>query len=192
MGRDTLSAIPATVVQNTTVAWYVDAGEFPVADGWTLTYEFRGSTSLTVTCTTSGEQYLATITPAQSAALTVGDDYWWALYAHKGSGATLERYEVDRGRLSVERTLGATLATYDGRSHAKIVLDAIEAVIQGKASKDQKDVMVGDRRIARLLPAEIEQWRAFYRSEYEREKAAEDIAAGRPHRNLVLTEFKSA
>jgi len=192
MAPAALDAIPATVTQNTTVSWYRDAGDFPTADGWTFTYEFRGSTSLTIVCSVSDGRYLASITPAQTAALTVGDDYWWGLYAHKGTGLTLERYEVDRGRLTVARTLGATLVTYDGRSHAKIVLDAIEALIQGKATKDQLDVTVGDRRITRLSPEDIEKWRAFYRSEYEREKAAEDIAAGRAHRNLVLTEFKQA
>ena len=192
MAPAALDAIPETVTQNTTVSWYRDAGDFPVSEGWTFTYEFRGSTSLTITCTTSGDRYLATITPAQTAALTVGDDYWWALYVHKGTGLTLERYEVDRGRLTVKRTLGATLATYDGRSHAKLVLDAIEAVIQGKATKDQLSVTVGDRTIARMSPTDIEHWREFYRAEYAREVAEEDLAAGREHRSSVRLEFKQA
>ena len=74
--------------------------------------------------------------------------------------------------------LGTVLGGFDGRSHVKIVLDALEAVIQNKATKDHLKVTIGTRTIEQMSPQDIETWRAQYQAEYARELQAERTAKG--------------
>jgi hypothetical protein len=58
------------------------------------------------------------------------------------------------------------------------VLDALEAVIEGKATSDQLSYSIAGRSISKMSPAEILQWRDLYKTEYQREMDAEKISQG--------------
>ena len=73
-------------------------------------------------------------------------------------------------------------ATQDTRSHAEKVLDALEALIEGRASKDVNSYSIAGRSLTRMSPAELIEWRDRYRRE-----VAVQRAAGLPNRGRKIT-----
>ena len=87
---------------------------------------------------------------------------------------TTEIYTVDTGSLTIQPNLAA-LSTFDGRSHAKVMVEAIEAAIQGRASSVQLRMAINNRSIEYLSPTELIKWLSFYRAEVAKEAQAETI-----------------
>ncbi len=191
MAREPLDALPDTIAVGETVSWYTDPAEFPTTESWSLTYSFRGPTSLTVTCTVSGSQYLATITAAAANDLQRGT-YWWDQWAAKGTGGTLERYRVASGQLAVVDRLAVETGPYDGRTHAQRVLAAIEDTILGKASRDQSTLTLGGIQIGRLAPEQLTKWRTLYKGEVAAELAAARVERGESSHQNVGVRFTEA
>ena len=63
--------------------------------------------------------------------------------------------------------------TADPRSHAKITLDAVEAVIEGRATKDQENYSIAGRSACRTPVADLLSLRDYYRTEFLREQRVE-------------------
>jgi len=160
---------PVEFTNGETVQWYRnDLTDYP-ADTWTLTYNFRGASSQDVVAAASGTSFLITITATESAAFTAGD-YWWQAFVTSGA----ERYQVDTGNLTVNPDLAAVdTDTYDGRSHVKIVFDALEAAYEGRASFTDSQVSVstehGSKAITHMTHEEISKALDDYRIRYKRE-----------------------
>lgn len=152
-----------------------DSLDFPVhvpgylaSEGWTLTYRLvprsGSAAAITFDAVADGDDYEVQVAAAVTAGWTVGD-YAWAAYVTK-SGA---RHTVDSGRVQIRPDPAAAASGTDSRSHAEIVLDAIEAVIERRATKDQEEYRIGDRMLKHTPLADL---RAM-REEYRREVAAE-------------------
>jgi len=174
---------PRTFARGDTVSWTKTLSDYP-ASTYTLTYEFRGATTKTVTASASGDDHAVTITAAQSLTWNEGD-YWWAAYATTGA----ERYEVVTGTLTVTKNFAATDAVADQRSHAKKVLDAIEATIEGRASRDQQAYTIAGRSLA-LTPIEsLLKLKQEYRAEYAKEVADEKQKRGEGSGKRILARL---
>lgn len=145
--------------------------------GYTWTYyavlEADASTKITITSTLTANEYVIEVASATTATYTAGV-YHWTGYIIKD--ATSERIALDTGTFKLlENT---ELTQTDPRSHVKIVLDALEAMIAGKATKDQRSYTIGDRSIERLSPTELLTWYKEYKTYYQQELNAERIANG--------------
>ena len=60
---------------------------------------------------------------------------------------------VDSGRTTISQNLADTNA--DLRSHAKIVLDSLEAVIENRANMDQSSMSIAGRSLSRMSVDEL-------------------------------------
>jgi len=190
MAREPFDQIPETIGIGETVQWYSAPADFPTTESWSVTYSFRGQTSFTLTCTTSGSEYLATITAAVASTMHRGT-YWWDQWAARGSGGSLERYRVASGQLEAVDRLAVETSPYDGRSHAQRVLAAIEDTILGKASRDQSTMTLGGIQIGRLSPKQLTDWRELYKGEVAAERAAERVGRGEASQANVCLTFKA-
>ena len=65
-----------------------------------------------------------------------------------------------------------------GDSHAQTVLDAIEAVIENRASLDQQSYTIAGRRLDRMPIADLLMLRDRYKAEVFKEEVEARIAAG--------------
>lgn len=187
MPHDVPQIEPLEITAGTTVKWMKSFSAHP-ASVWTLSYSLRGSTQLDVTATASGDLHEISITPVQTAALNATDadlNYWWTAFITDGT----DRFKIGEGQLVVSPDLAEIAASYDGRTHAAIVLDALEAMLTGKASKDQQSVWVGDRKIERLSPAELTEWIKVYESKVEKEKRDLERKQGRKRPRSVQARF---
>jgi hypothetical protein len=135
-----------------------------------------------VTIASSGSGWTVTVTAAVTAGWIAGD-YWYTVYAGQTSFAT--RYTAESGTLEILPSLSAQIAGYTNKSHVKTVLDAIEAVIAGRASLDQMSYTIQGRSLSKTPLPELIEFRRIYRAEYAAEKKAERVAAGLDPGNLI-------
>ena len=117
-----------------TVQWTRDFPDYKSADGWTLTYAFRGERGdgkLDLIAQPDPAGYLATISAAESNSMRAG--VWlWEAYATLGS----IRHRVSKGTTTVTPNLAVTDFSRDLRSTAKKNYDnAMEALAQFRLGK---------------------------------------------------------
>lgn len=108
--------------------WVRALADYP-APTWTLTYTLFGPTGLVrITAGASGMLHQVTLYPAVTGAYPAGR-YDWVAHVTDGT----DRHQVGEGAIQVLPDV-RTATALDGRSHARRVLDAIEATIEGRAA----------------------------------------------------------
>ena len=180
-----MPGIPETIYAGDSLSWAEPAGEYPTPT-WTMHYAVRGASALDLTSTPSGSEHGFLATAAQTSALTPGQNSWQSFVTNLAG----ERYTISTGTLTVRPNLPAQFTGFDGRSHAQKVLDAIEATMEGRATKAQAVLQINNRQIQYLKPEELIKWRSFYKAEVAREKTAEKVAQGEEPGNRILTRFR--
>ena len=126
-----------------------------------------------------------TISAAATAMYTAGSYWWQARVAKAGIVKT-----VDYGTLEIKASLSGVSTPYNGRTHAVIVLEALEAMLENKATLDQQSYAIAGRSISRMSPAEIMEWINVYRSMVLKEKREEGKRRGTTNTsNKVLVRF---
>jgi len=185
VAADIPTRFPTTVVAGDTVKYQLSLADYPAGDGWTMTTEIVGSSADlgTFTAVASGDDYLTTIAATTTAGWAAGD-YSYQIIVTLSS----ERFTVERGTVTVKPDL-ATASTLDGRTHAKTVLDAIEALLEGKATKDQASYSIAGRSLARYTFEELLVLRSKYQAEVQAETNADRIAKGLGTSAKIHTRF---
>ena len=186
---------PEEFTQGERVHWTKSLGDYLPADNWTLSYAFvKSDDQQTVTATDNGDgTHLTTITSTASANFLVGTYEWQAKVTDTSSPPVV--VQVERGHLTVKQDFSAAGVStgYDDRSHAEIVLDALEATLEGKATEDQLSYSIGtgetQRSISKLSPGELIQWHQRYKRLVEKELRAERIKKGLGHAGRVKVRF---
>jgi hypothetical protein len=183
------SEMPEEVAAGDTIEFERTFGDFDPADGWACTIEVHNATErLAAVAATAGtgEDFRFVIPKATTAAWAAGR-VDWAVYADDGT----ERHRVYWGHSTIVADL-ETVDGFDGRTHAKKVLDAIEAVIEGRATKDQQSYTIRDRALSRTPIGDLLMLRQTYLAAVEDEHRAEQIAHGKGgHRGRIRTRFRS-
>lgn len=164
--------VPSRVVAGDTIKFKLSLGDYP-ATVWSLTVELRGADgAITWTGVASGADHLVEVSAATSAAYTAGRYHWHAYVT-----ASAERYHVDRGTIEIQPNFAAAGAA-DRRTHAETALDAINAVLESRASKDQESYSIAGRTLQRTPIADLIRLQSHYRAEVERERRAERMRRG--------------
>lgn len=166
---------PITLRAGDTWQWKRSLTDYP-AGTWTLKYRFKNAAGgFEVVASADGTDHSVTVAAATSTGYAAGK-YAWIAWVEAGT----EKFTVDQGTVEVLPDLrtGAATAAQDTRSHARKVLDALEALLEGKATRDQMAYTINGRSLERLKPEEVIKWRSFYRAEVLREERAEAIASG--------------
>jgi hypothetical protein len=182
---------PSSLVLGDFWAWKRDdlADNYPVAS-YSLTFEFHedsgggGNAKFTLTAVEANSSYYIEAASSSTTSYAIGD-YIWEAYITKTSDSN--RIMVDSGRTSITANLANTTA--DLRSHAKKVLDAIEAVIENRASMDQSSMSIAGRSLSRMSVDELMTFRDRYRSEYLKEIKLARIRNGQGTGNTPKVRF---
>ena len=162
-------------------------GDYPPAS-YTATYVARitagGNTEIQVTGTTSGSDYLFTVSSATSADFVPGL-YHWQLEIVRNSDSN--RIIIDRGYFTCTPDLDANGA--DPRTHAEIMIAKIESILSGKADSDVASYSIAGRSLSKMSFRELTDARDYYRKEYQREVIAERIRKGQGTGATVQVRF---
>lgn len=137
--------------------------------GWTLTYHLTGPQVISFSATEVSSVFTVDVNSATTAGWTVGD-YTWAKIATSGT----EREALDNGTLEILAD-PTTASSGDVRTHARITLDAIEAVIETRATKDQDSYTINGRSLNRTPIPDLllmrDRYKALVIGEERRERA---------------------
>lgn len=150
-----------------TVQFTVPAGDYPVAEGWTIKWNLAGPGEVVVTASTSGDGYLVNLTATVNT-LLIGT-YRWTLTAAKGSGGTAERYTFAEGVVAVLVNPGAASAG-NQKLTDETELALLNTAIAARISGDVAEYSIGDRSLKKLELTELLAWRARLRSKIARRK----------------------
>lgn len=168
MAADIPTTEPQSVTAGDTLQWTIALPDYPASDGWTLKYNLVGAAGqIAIESTPDSDDHLVSVSPATSAVYTPGR-YRAAKYVEKGADETLERVTLGTLDMVVAPNLAGATAASDTRSHARKVLDALEALIEGRATRSDKsytiDISGSRRSIESLTVIELLEARDRYAS----------------------------
>lgn len=180
---------PIEIVVGDFIQWRrTDLGADYPNDEYTATYIARitggGSNEITLAGTAYGEDYLFTVSSADSADFSPGY-YHWQLEMVRNSDS--ERVVVDRGTFTAIVDLDVNQS--DPRTHAEIMVDKIEAVLQNRADADVANYSINGRSLVKLSIDDLLKWRDYYRAELTMEKRKERVRRGKSTGATVKVRF---
>lgn len=164
------------------------ASDYPTAD-YSLSYEFNlidGATpaNFTIGTTESGDEYI--VATSNTSSYTKGE-YNWVEYITRTSDNA--RIKLSEGFTEIQDNYATTSASV--RSHAKIVLDAVKAVIENRATMDQSSMSIAGRSLSRMSIDELFTLKDRYQAEYNKEVKQARIANGQGSGNTIKVKFGS-
>ena len=172
-------------------AWKKDnlATDYPTAD-YSLSYEFNlidGATAsnFTLTATESNDEYI--ISTSDTGSYTKGE-YNWVSYITRTSDSA--RVKIAEGYIEIQDNYATTSASV--RSHAKIVLDAVKAVIENRATMDQSSMSIAGRSLSRMSISELYELKDRAQRDYNAEVKKAAIKNGKSSGTTILTKFGSS
>ena len=139
---------------------------------YTLKYELS---TVTLAFTDDGINFLLS---SVITGITTGEYNYRLVATHKTTSA---KTTLIQGRCKV------TDLSY--KSHARKVLDAIEATLEGTATQAQSEFMVNGRSIKYFAPDQLLKLRATYKREVANEDAQDRIRSGLGSKNKILVRF---
>ncbi|MGD0587022.1 MAG: hypothetical protein ABSA86_14845 [Oryzomonas sp.] len=154
---------PISVFAGDTMTWHRNLPDYQPADGWALTYALRGPASLDITTTTDPDSPGFLVSAICSVA---AGSYYLQGSVTKGA----EIHTIYNGTLTVLPNISAIEGTYDGRSYAKQMLDAIDAYMLGNAPKNIQEMMIDGTKISRIPEDQLRKKRGFYAQKYWQEQ----------------------
>ncbi len=160
--------------------------DYPTAS-YSLSYEFNlidGATvsNFTLTASESNNEYVIESTNTTSYAK---GEYNWIAYITRSSDTA--RIKISEGFTEIQDNYATTTASV--RSHAKKVLDAIEAVIENRATMDQSSMSIAGRSLSRLTVDELMTFRDRYKTEYLKEIKKARIKNNKDSGNAIKVRF---
>lgn len=161
-------------------------GDYPVATHsaeWVARLAHGTSSEIKVAATEASTYYLFTINSTDSAAFTQGH-YHWQLEITET--ATSNRIIIDTGTLDIDFDLDDNV---DPRSHAQVMIDKIESVLQGKADADVASYSINGRSLTKMSFEDLNSARDYYRKEYAKELQKERARQGDNTGATILVRF---
>lgn len=174
--------LPAEIRAGDTLQFTRSHADYPAGAGWVLAFKLvpQSGSPISFTGSASGNDFAVTVAASTTAGWPAGRYTWVETATLSGVRVTL-----GSGEVLVLPDLAAMADSYDGRSFARKMLEAIEAALVNAATASQLDlidVTFAGRGQKRDRAALIEA-----RDRYRREVLREERAAGiRPGRGRVL------
>ncbi len=173
-----LQNFPTSITAGLSLTCEVITDDYP-APGWVLRAVLRGPASIDLTAAARGTGHVFSATAAITGTWEPG---LYAVSVRAISGEDI--HELEAGQVTIVADLVAIGAAHDPRGHAQRTLAAIEAVIEGRASRDQQSYTINGRTLVRTAIADLLMLRDRYRKE-----VAALTSGGRPGK-LVRRQVK--
>ena len=161
------SQLPQKITAGLTFDVRLRAPGYPAAL-WAAELLLRGPQSITLPASFDGDNVVIRANAGVTATWPAGD-YWYSLRATSGDDVR----EIGTGQITILPDLAAVTDPYDGKTHAQRTLEAIEAVIEKRASMDQERYRINNRELYRTPITDLLKLRDLYRMEVAREQQQE-------------------
>lgn len=143
-----------------TAVWTVEHPDYLASASWVLTLALRPASgaALALVGTPAGDGWTVTLDKDQSEGMGAGRAHWQA-WATKGA----EQVMLGGGTLEVLANLLGE-APADPRTFEERCLDAINAVIEGRASEDFLEMEVGGRKLKLMSLRELLEAQSIFKA----------------------------
>lgn len=182
---------PKRIIEGDAYAWKIAQGDWAPAT-WSLDYDFVSDADRVNVTTTDALDgtWLVDLDSLITTSLTGGKDYEWFAYVDDGT----DKRTIRRGRVEVLVDPRLQTSGYDYRTLNRQILEAIQALISGKALKgDQLSYSIANRQLTRYSPEELIEWEKVYMHKVRAEDRAAAIARGEdPGDKVVHIRFARA
>lgn len=163
---------PAKLTAGLTFDHLVTLTAYPAPD-WSLSVALRGASVINLTAVADGAQHRLVANAAATGAYVPG------LYSYSArvtrDGVVIG---VDAGTVEILPDLAAQTGTSDVRSHSRIVLDNIRAVIEKRATQDQEKYVINNRELWRTPLRDLLHLESTYAARVRAEEAKERGQSG--------------
>ncbi len=180
---------PDTLVVGDRITWRKKdlATTYP-SSAYTVAYVSRvssggGTHEFTVNGTEDGTDYLFTITSVASASFDTGHHHWQLEITRTSDS---ERIVIQTGSWDIITDLDNNV---DPRTHAEMMVDKIETVLEGRADADVLSYSINGRSLSKIPPQELVEWRDYYRREAMMEHRKDHIKNGRATSATIKVRF---
>lgn len=162
--------------------------DYPLAD-YSAEYVARvtggGDTEIKLPAVESDGTYLFTVDSATSANFVPGVYHWQLEITQTSTG---NRVVVDTGDFEAIPDLDSNQA--DPRTHAEIMVDKIETILEGKADSDVASYSISGRSLTKMSVTELTQWRDYYKREIVTQRNAELTKRGKKNGATIKVRFQ--
>lgn len=184
MALDPINHIPEELRIGDTWFFELEYGDFP-ASAWNLkVYWASPLDTFEATATANGTSHRFTVAATTTDDYTPGGYNYQIRAEHASDGRV---FTVGEGYVDLLPPLSEQA---DHRARVKKILDAIDAVLEDRATSDHLSVSVAGRSISRMSVNELRDWRAWYSQSWETLKGKQrQKAFGKSRRNKYLARF---
>lgn len=165
---------PNIIIIGDTVKFTVSLSDYPAPE-WTAHYKIGDNAAIDAIGTDTTHSF--SISSTNTAAYSDGEKQF-QLYV---TNAT-ERYTLSSGFV--------ILKNINSKTHARKVLDAINARLENRASQEQSEYEINGRRIKFISHDELLKLRSFYLREVSNEDAKDRVSSGMGSGRKVMVRFK--
>jgi len=175
--------IPSQIVAGDTLNFCRSLSDYQAADGYQISYklvntaaviEFSGADQ-------GGGEWLFDIKPSTTESWQSGKFTWYEI-ATKGP----DRFTLASGNTEIKPD---PTAAHDTRSYAQKMLDAVEALLQKKATKDQQNYAINGRSLTRYSVEDLIALRDKFKAEVAQEKQRQDLENGLGTNKIIRTRL---
>lgn len=160
--------------------------DYPASDGWTLKTTFTprnaNATKITLTAVAEGNSYRTQVTPVTTGAWLPGD-----YSVHQTVEKAGQRITVATGPLVLLPDPANVAPGYDARSHLEKVIANIEAMLEGKTTKDVQEYQIAGRMLKHIPINELVALRDKYKHQLAAENRSQSSSQG--FRRKIYTRF---
>lgn len=184
----------ATLAAGTTLKSTVTLSDYPASEGWALAYRLapRGGgpaiTAIDISTTASDDDYLVNVPKATTAAW-VADTYTVTAWVDDGT----DRFPVpsECGEITVTPNPATLPVGIDTRSSAAIALEAVQAVLLGKATSGTMEYQINGRQLRSYPLPDLMRLEAKLKADVDREliAAGKDPVHGAGRPRTIWTRF---
>lgn len=186
-----LTSEPANVVIGTLVQWKRgDLSKVYDPSLYDLMYNIRlkngAGVDKSVTAIVADDgSFLTSLNSELTTTMVAGHYVWQAFIVRKSDNA---KVSVGNGEIHLLSNLDQNGA--DNRSHAQVMLEKIQSLLEGRADKDVSSYSIQGRSLAKMSITDLMMWRDYYRKEVTKEKQDAMIAAGKASNATVKVRFR--
>lgn len=177
--------VPAELFAGDAWSWSRELADYPATTHLATWYFENADQTFNVSATASGVKFVASATSATTADYRDGAYNWFLAVTEIATGA---RTIAERGAATVLADPAAS-GTKDRRSLNRKTLDALEAVMAGKASNDQLQTSIEGYSISRMTWTELLKAHKRFKQLVAAEENEARIAAGKPTMRRILTRM---
>lgn len=172
---------PNKILAGDTLSFVNTISEYSDDDGYTANFVLNSaSVEYSFAASGVGTEFTFAQTAAQTA-LWVAGKYTYLIYSAKAA----ERFTIERGEIDIKADIVGA-GGVDVRTHAQKVLDAICAVLEKRASSDQRDFqLAGGVSISKLDHGDLLSFKRQYENIRRKEIEDENIKNGKTHGNII-------